>query len=130
MEVTAYWSGGYRCRIPIRQFELLADEPEDVAGGTDTGPTPTELLLASLATCFAMSLAHVARRRRVELAPDLAVTAVGEYDGPAFGTLRVEVRSSQPREQLEPLLERAAALCYVSNTLRRTSGVEYLITSD
>ena len=61
MEVTAYWSGGYRCRVPIRQFQLLADEPEDVAGGTDTGPTPTELLLASLATCFAMALAHVTR---------------------------------------------------------------------
>jgi hypothetical protein len=37
------------------------------------------------------------------------------------------VRSSHPREQLEPLLERAAALCYVSNTLRGAPEVEYLI---
>jgi putative redox protein len=127
VEVTAYWSGGYRCRVPVRQFELLADEPEEVAGGTDTGPTPTELLLASLASCFVMALAHVAGRRRVELPPDLAVTAVGDYDGPRFGALRVEVRSSHPREQLEPLLERAATLCHVSNTLRGAPAVEYLI---
>ncbi len=127
MKVTAHWSGGYRCRVSVRQFELLADEPEEVAGGTDTGPTPTELLLASLATCFTMALAHVARKRRIELAADLNVTAAGEHDGPSFGALRVEVRSSQPREQLEPLLERAAALCYVSNTLRGAPPVEYLI---
>jgi putative redox protein len=125
VEVTAYWSGGYRCRVPIRQFQLLADEPEEVAGGTDTGPTPTELLLASLATCFAMALAHVARKRRVELPEDLSVTAVGEYAGPSFGALRVEVRSSHPQEQLQPLLDRAAALCYVSNTLRNAPRVEY-----
>ncbi len=127
MKVTAHWSGGYRCRVAVRQFELLADEPEEVAGGTDTGPTPTELLLAALATCFTMALAHVARKRRVELAGDLNVTASGEHHGPSFGALRVEVRSSQPREQLEPLLERAAALCYVSNTLRGAPPVEYLI---
>ena len=127
VEVTAYWSGGYRCRIPIRQFELLADEPETVVGGTDTGPTPTELFLASLATCFTMALAHIARKRRVELPDDLAVTAVGEYDGPSFGGLRVEVSSSHPAEELERLLEWAAGVCYVSNTLRNAPKVHYVI---
>jgi putative redox protein len=127
VEVTAYWSGGYRCRIPIRQFELTADEPESVAGGTDTGPTPTELFLASLATCFTMALAHIARKRRVELPDDLAVTAVGEYDGPSFGGLRVEVSSSHPAEELERLVEWAAGVCYVSNTLRNAPKVHYVI---
>lgn len=127
MEVTAYWSGGYRCRVPVRQFELTADEPESVAGGTDTGPTPTELFLASLATCFTMALAHIARKRRVELPQDLAVTAIGEYDGPSFGALRVEVRSAEPPEDLERLLEWAAGVCYVSNTLRNAPKVEYAV---
>jgi putative redox protein len=127
VEVTAHWSGGYRCRVPIRQHLVLGDEPPEVAGGTDTGPTPTELLLAALATCFTMSLAHVARRRGVELADDLAVTAVGDYSGPSFGALRVEVRCSTPREVLEPLFGPAAGLCYVSNTLKRGPTVEYVI---
>lgn len=130
MEVTAYWSGGYRCRIPIRQFELLADEPETVAGGTDTGPTPTELFLASLATCFTMALAHIARKRRVELPDDLAVTAVGDYSGPSFGGLRVEVSSSHPEAELRQLIEWAAGVCYVSNTLRNAPAVEYVIRGD
>lgn len=127
MKVTAYWSGGYRCRVPIRQFELLADEPEQVPGGTDTGPMPTELLLAALATCFAMSLTHVARKRRVAIPEDLAVTASGEHTGPSFSALRVEVRSSQSLDELEALFDRAAALCYVSNTLRNAPRVEYAV---
>jgi putative redox protein len=126
VEVTAHWDGGYRCHIPVRQFELTADEPETVPGGTDAGPTPTELLLAALASCFAMSLAHVARKRRIELT-DLSVTAVGDYDGPRFGALRIEVRSSQDRELLEPLLQRAASLCYVSTTLRSAPPVDCVV---
>jgi putative redox protein len=127
VEVTAYWSGGYRCRVPIRQFELSADEPESVAGGTDTGPTPTELFLASVATCFTMALVHIARKRRIELPEDLSVTAVGQYDGPSFGALRVEVRCARPPADLARLLEWAAGVCYVSNTLRNTPKVEYVI---
>lgn len=127
MEVTAYWSGGYRCRLPIRQFQLQADEPESVAGGTDTGPMPTELLLAALASCFTMALAHVARKRRVDIPKDLAVTAYGEHRGPSFDSLRVEVRSSQPLDELEALFDRAAALCYVSNTLRNAPRIEYAV---
>jgi putative redox protein len=130
VEVTAYWSGGYRCRVPIRQFELLADEPESVDGGTDTGPMPTELFLASLATCFTMSLAHIARKRRVELPDDLRVTAVGDYSGPGFGALRVEVRSSHPAEEVQQLLEWAAKVCYVSNTLRNLGPLEYVVATD
>jgi putative redox protein len=127
VEVTAYWSGGYRCRVPIRQFELSADEPESVAGGTDTGPTPTELFLASVATCFTMALVHIARKRRIELPEDLSVTAVGEYDGPSFGALRVEVQCARPPADLARLLEWAAGVCYVSNTLRNAPKVEYVI---
>jgi putative redox protein len=127
VEVTAYWSGGYRCRVPIRQFELVADEPQTVTGGTDTGPMPTELFLASLATCFTMALAHIARKRRVELPGDLAVTASGDYAGPGFGALRVEVSSSHPAEELGRMLEWAAGVCYVSNTLRNAPRVEYVI---
>ncbi len=127
MEVTAYWSGGYRCRLPIRQFQLLADEPELVAGGTDTGPMPTELLLAALASCFAMALAHVARRHSVELPDDLSVTASGHHTGPRFTELKVEVRTAQPVAGIEALLGRAAAFCYVSNTLRIAPRIEYAV---
>jgi len=105
--------------------ELVIDEPLS-AGGGGAGPQPTEVFLASLASCFTLAVHHVARKRGVEL-PDLAVRAVGEYDGPRFVRLVVEVSSTMVAEQLEPLLARAAAVCYVSNTLRAVSEVEVVL---
>ena len=125
MEVTAYWEGGYRCRVPLRHFDVVADEPPH-AGGTDEGPAPTELFLSSLAVCFAMAVYHAARKREVEL-PDLAVKVTGTYEGLKFVRLRVEVSSSHPRDELQELVERAEAYCYVSNTLRHGPEMEYAV---
>lgn len=122
MEIVATWEGGYRCRVAARQFEIVSDEPP-TAGGEDAGPTPTELLLASLSTCFAMAIAHVARKRGLEL-PGYQVAVSGEYDGPRFRRVRVEVRPDGLVDGIEELIERALAVCYVSNTLRNPLGFE------
>lgn len=125
MEVTAHWEGGYLCRVPVRQFEVVADEPPEY-GGEDAGPAPTELFLASLATCFTMSVAYAARKMGVVL-PDLAVTVRGHYRGPRFDRIRVEVSSSHPRAALDELVEKAAGYCYVSMTLRNAPEIEFAV---
>jgi uncharacterized OsmC-like protein len=127
VEVTARWEGAYRCRVSVRQFELRVDEPPRHAGGTDTGPQPTELFLASMASCFALAVAHAAGKRGIEL-PDLEVTATGEYDGLRFATIRVAVHSSHPQRELARLVERAKPFCFVSNTLRGHAALEYVVT--
>ena len=127
LSVDATWDGGYRCRVKARDFEIRADEPVK-AGGDDTGPQPTELFLASLASCFTLALAHVARKREIEL-PDL-VGAGGRAPttGPSSSTSGSRSRSSHPREELEMLAERASAVCYVSNTIRALHDTEVVIT--
>ena len=57
---------GYACVIRAGRHELTADEPS-LRGGTDTGPAPYELLLASLAACTAITLRMVAARKGWEL---------------------------------------------------------------
>ena len=56
-ELTVTWSGGDRHRIAVRGHQLIVDQPR-CDGGDDAGPTPVELLIASLASC----IAHYARR--------------------------------------------------------------------
>jgi uncharacterized OsmC-like protein len=125
LAVEATWEGNYRCRVKMSTSELVIDEPVS-AGGGGAGPQPTEVFLASLASCFTLAVHHVARKRGLEL-PDLAVRAVGQYDGPRFVRLVVEVSSTMAAELLEPLLARAAAVCYVSNTLRAVNEVEVVL---
>ena len=111
--------------MATRQFRIRIDEPES-AGGGDTGPQPSEVLLASLAGCFTLALYHVAAKRGIEL-PDLVVTATGTYQGPGFASLRVAVRSGTPRDIMEGLIEPAKRVCYVSNTIRNISEVDVTV---
>lgn len=120
--VVARWDGGWRATVTSGQFTFGVDEPE-AAGGTGTAPMPTEYLLGAAASCYALALQWAATRQGVEL-PDLKVTAVGEYDGASFSEIRLVVESSLPAEQLEPLLEPAHKVCYVSNSLSRRPAVE------
>jgi putative redox protein len=126
LEVVAHWEGGYRCRVPVRQFAIIVDEPPS-AGGTDTGPMPTELFLSSLASCFTLSVYHAARKRSIEL-PDLSVKVSGRYKGLRFEHITVEVASTHPREQLQALIEPAIRTCYVSQTLKEQPRVDYVVS--
>ena len=44
------------------RFHLVTDEPERL-GGTDTGPSPHELLVAALASCTATAVAAYVRTK-------------------------------------------------------------------
>ncbi len=57
---------GFALEIVAGQHRLNADEPLS-AGGSDTGPTPYELLLAALGACTAMTVTMYARRKKLPL---------------------------------------------------------------
>ena len=120
------WTGGMRAVSDADGFEIVVDEPE-THGGTDTGPQPTDLLLASIASCIALSVAFVARKRGIELL-GLDVTVVGTYNGLKFERIAASISSGTARDVLEGLLPEAERLCYVSNTLRH--GPELAVSID
>jgi putative redox protein len=56
-------AAGFAQEVEIDSHELYADEPVSY-GGTDTGPTPYDLLLAALGSCTSMTIGFYARKRR------------------------------------------------------------------
>lgn len=104
--------------INIRGHVVYVDQPID-AGGDDSGPTPTELLVASLAAC----VGHYARRylARHHL-PDGDVCVEAEFsmgERPSRVdniTVTLHVPEGVPAERMAPLLA-VASHCTVHNTL-------------
>lgn len=119
----ARWTGGMRAVVSAGHFELVADEPPE-AGGTDTGPQPTELLLASIASCFTLALAYWAKKREV-LLEGLEVDVTGHYQGTRFDSFRIAVRAESPRgPEMEDLIRAAKKVCYVTRTLETSPEIE------
>jgi putative redox protein len=125
--VQARLTGGLRAVVRAGDVELVADEPESV-GGTGTGPQPTELLLAAVASCFTLALAYSARKRDLDLS-DVHVDVTGRYDGPRFASFRIVVRLRTPgdlldQDELNRLIESAKRVCYVTRTLQHSPEIE------
>ncbi|MGD9695702.1 MAG: OsmC family protein [Thermoleophilia bacterium] len=122
---TATWRGGLATDVEARGHSIRVDEPHEVGGG-DTGPMPTELLTAALASCMCLAVAWAAAKRRVEL-PDLRVSAratrvPGE---PRYGRYDVWIVSSLPDEAMAPVAELAERYCWVTNTLRNPPDMKF-----
>ena len=54
---------GFAQRIDIGAHHLVADEPVSY-GGTDTGASPYDLILAALGSCTSMTIGLYARKRK------------------------------------------------------------------
>jgi uncharacterized OsmC-like protein len=122
VKATATYHGGYRATVEARGHTLAVDEPAE-HGGEDEGAMPTELLAGALASCFALALGHAARREGAEL-PGLTVEVEAERAGRELRYHRMTVlaRADVP---LEPFMEKARRLCWVSNTFVAPPDIEY-----
>lgn len=109
---------GDRFAIGIRGHVLHVDQPE-TDGGTDTAPTPTELFVASLASCVAFYARRYLHRHNLP-EEGLSVSAEAEMaTRPARVaklTVTVHLPDSVPKDKREALLA-VASHCTVHNTL-------------
>jgi putative redox protein len=68
LKASARRSANFSHTVTIREHQLTVDEPR-LRGGDDEGPSPEELLAASLATCTAVTIEMYAQRKGWELGP-------------------------------------------------------------
>jgi uncharacterized OsmC-like protein len=121
----AEWRGGMATDVTGRGHSLRVDEPAEF-GGDDSGPMPTEVLVAALASCFCLAVAWAARKKRIPL-DDLRVSVqphrvVGE---PRHGTYDVWVESSTADADLAPAVDLAKRYCWVTNTIANPPVLRY-----
>jgi putative redox protein len=96
--------------------KLVVDEPQD-RGGTDTGPRPTLLLAASLASCTAITVEMYADRKGWDVG-QVEVDVEVDYDGlvPSTYAVALKLPASLDEEQRQRLLV-VAAKCPVHKVL-------------
>ncbi len=109
--------------IRVGAHRLGADEPAAL-GGAGTGPTPTELLLSSLASCKAITAKMYAERKQWPLEGVEAV-ATATMAGPAIVSVGVELRFAGPlSEEQRGRLLAIAEKCPVQKALSGGVPVE------
>jgi putative redox protein len=109
---------GYTHEVEIRQHRLTADEPPEL-DGDDRGPSPQELLAASLAACTAITIDMYAERKGwdVGLAEVECAYEQPEHRGaPTKFELILRLPASLDEEQRDRL-RTIAAKCPVHRTL-------------
>lgn len=122
LNVQARVNQGFQVEVGIRQHRLLADLTPD-KGGKDAGPTPPELLLASLAACSAIFAQMFAQREG--LSGPVEVQAEAELaDQPmVVRDFRVRVRIPGLPEEKREKAEAFVGRCVVSQTLCAANNV-------
>jgi len=123
--VTARHAGGDAYAITVRGHAVLVDQPE-ADGGQDAAASPTELLVASLASCVAFYAGRYLLRHGLDRS-GLAVTAEftmasGRPTRVGDVRLRISVPGGIPPQRRDALLA-VASHCTVHNTLRQQPGI-------
>lgn len=116
---------GDRFRVAIRGHGLVVDQPVN-DGGTDAGPTPTELFVAGLASCVGYYTGRYLRRHGLPT-DGLAVECDFAFatDRPARVSaieLRILLPEGFPEERRAGLLA-VAEHCTVHNSLEHPPAV-------
>jgi putative redox protein len=118
MRAVARREGGkLRQEVTIREHELTADEPT-AHGGDDDGPSPQELLAASLASCTAITMEMYAQRKGWDVG-DMKVDVnyePAQRGSPTRFEMVVHMPKELPEEQRQKLMQ-IAAKCPVHRTL-------------
>lgn len=122
------WHGGRDITADVRGLVLQYDKSVE-KGYTNKGPTPSEVFLATLASCTMMSTLRVAEVRKV---PIEALEATAELDFDAqdrVSAIRVEfrVRTPAPAKDWEVIARLAGKFCTIEQLTKPAVRKRYVL---
>ncbi len=112
---------GYEHELEMREHRLIVDEPED-RGGRDQGPTPTELLAASLASCTAITIEMYADRKEWDLGAVEVTADFQEATADSPARFKVDIRS--PAELTDEQRDRILTIAHKCPVHRALTGAD------
>ena len=123
MRVVARRTAGFAHELDLEGgHTLIVDEPIEV-GGSDSGPSPTQLLAASLAGCTAITLELYAERKGWDLSGlEVEVDSASERLAPSAFEVILRLPGSFNDEQRQRLLA-IAAKCPVHKVLATEASI-------
>lgn len=133
--VTGDLGAGMAISMQCGNHTIMMDQPKN-AGGTDKGPTPPELLLASLAGCVGSIARIVAHQQKLTIR-GMTFKAEGDFnpdkllgkatdDRAGFQQIRMQVSidSDLNQEQQHAFLEEVERRCPIADNLLNLSQIE------
>lgn len=131
METTIRYTNGVCFEVEARGHKVVCDQPAG-NGGSDSGMTPPEFLLASLGTCAGYYALQYLRTRHLSTEGLAVKVEAGKATQPArmndFRIL-IEVPGLQDARHREGVV-RAAKNCLIHNTLLHTPSIEITMAED
>ncbi len=123
-DLTVRHLGGDRFAIDVRGHTITVDQPAE-AGGDDSAPTPTELFVASLASCVAFYARRYLARHGIDADGLEVTTDFTMASRPArVGEIRIAIAppTALPAERRDAFLA-VASHCTVHNTIEHALPV-------
>jgi putative redox protein len=127
MKILIQHLGDVRFEAVTRGHRLVTDQPVD-GGGSDTGMTPPELMLASLGTCAGHYAAQYLKGRSLSVTGlSVKVTAETLLRPARLDGFKIEVFAPEVPAEHEAGLLRAVHACLIHNTMMQVPSVETVV---
>ncbi|HEX2906856.1 MAG TPA: OsmC family protein [Phototrophicaceae bacterium] len=125
-KITTFYKGGMLFETQMGSHTLQIDVPASM-GGSDRGPTPPEIFIASLGSCVGAFVAQYCERNGVD-ARDLTVDVLfDKAENPSrLINLKIQVKlpDADCTEQRAEAVKRVAAHCPVHETISTLEGIQ------
>ncbi|CAN5603889.1 OsmC family protein [soil metagenome] len=112
----------YKTEVEYNGKIFISDEPES-KGGQNFGPTPSQLLASSLATCAAITLRMYVNRKQWQVEEISVVVSFRQENNITKFIVKIEVEGNLEDTARERLLQ-IAKLCPIHKILTNTIEID------
>lgn len=137
VKTTSKLEEGFKVTSHMDGHVLVQDLPKTL-GGTDAGPSPTAVILATIAGCICIVARYHAKKKGIEI-EDMEIDVSGEFDPrgflgedvkPGFQkiTINVRIKSPNSEEEIKNFIKFVEDHCPILDTILSPPKVELIIT--